>query len=243
MDLQEIKFIRDKSGNVWKTLASYRGDINSSVGRFDISCNFRPNSDTPSNRAIFFLQTTGNSANKTCKVDYIFVTEEFRRIGIGTWLLSEGLHFWSGRGVRTINGELVSKDKNADEDDAPAYKFWIKNNAVFNTDKHRFALSEFPVMSEVTEISASEYDLQLTLTKTLMELRECQNKSAKQVELLKTLSRRRFRDDLFGVLRGVCQFVILAIAIPFAVVLEVIEYLLDKMLSVVTGVFKKITKN
>ena len=76
-----------------------------------------------------------------------------------------------------------------------------------------------------------------------MELRECQNKSAKQVELLKTLSRRRFRDDLFGVLRGVCQFVILAIAIPFAVVLEVIEYLLDKMLSVVTGVFKKITKN
>jgi GNAT superfamily N-acetyltransferase len=226
-DFEKIKYIRDYNNNLW--IMDIRYGSNLLEKKFDIICRNRPTSFNRESGRKHLLLTSADLSNKYCWVDDIFVREEFRGLGIGSWMLAEALGFWRNQGITSIRGKPAPNSE----------VFWIKRNAIM--DASSFTITDFSDLrpaNRTSEISRAEFSMQITLTKAHIELEECQKKLQNTAKLLDELRNKSVWVRFYEVIRDIIIYALFILSFPIALISKIPQ----AIISLIVSLFNKFKK-
>lgn len=229
-EFKETKYIRDSGGNLWIMNIVFKDEL--IAKRFDIFCNHKANSYGIINHSIHLIETTGDLYFKTCHIDNIIVSENSRRCGIGSWMLSETMHFWQARGITKMTGNFVPREEGIELQNTSGYNFWTKHKALLG-DKIRVILTDSSIETGALEITQSEFNLNNELTNAQDELRECQNKMQEQLRYIQQLKNKSINVKICENLRE------LSVSILICPVAFISKHLIDNTFGIFKKLFKK----
>ncbi len=214
----DCKYIRDKAGNVWIMKIQL-----SDTGYLDIYCNTEKNSRTYIQSKIHLLQAKIDEKEKYCRITGIINYEEYRRLHIGSWMVSELISLCKAYGIPQIRGDLSPVDAKSDEDHKRRDDFWSSLGAEITYKTEDLKQGEFiintnkPTLKEIKayEIMEHEFNVQLDLINLKREYEDCSRRADALHYLLKQEINKPFLLMLKEVIERSIYSVLYIIFYPF----------------------------